>query len=359
MTWVGTNSTNIAVTQGGAADLLWVIKSALIEAGWRLMSFGGGASSNIYQAPNVDGVTSVTDTLTTAASLNVNGAWFRIKEPGTAIEGREYIFQRGDAATKLNVKYSRSSGFTGSNPTYPVSDQYSPTTGGGDGVSLFSTLSDSSVRASESVATTYENGTRVHCVASSTATSDGVWEFFALSTNGTLSTNPPTVIYQSALIPGSYGTYDLDPSFRGIGFINRLFTSLTSDLNVASFWHSYGSDASYVRYARVSQYYAYAGLASSSWPYGAHAQGRHGTSESSIYDNKPSLFPVGYVHAMETTSAVVPRVGKGMPLSMRVFTGAQQLGETFNLESNSPWVVANTNIMGLVLPWTKNIEPVF
>jgi hypothetical protein len=361
MTWLGTNSTNVAVAQGGAADLMWAIKSALLEAGWRLMSFGGGASSGVYQAPNVDGVTAVTDTLTTAASLNVNGAWFRIKEPGSTTAGREYVFQRGDGGTKMNVKYSRASGFTGSHATYAVGEQYSPSTDGGDEVSLFTAISDTGVRASDSLNTTYSSG-RVHCVASGAVSPGGVWEFYALSTNGS---SDPIIIYQAGLLPGTYASNDGDPSYRGVGKpkyfieINRFVQSgadtgagtyITDSRDIVSFWHAYGTaEEVYVDYARLGQYFSAFRCA---W-------GTYNSNLNSIYDDKPALLPGGTVNATTHSATTKTRVVKGFTNEFKTFTGNHALGDTFNLDSESPYVTINTFYIGIAMPWVRNVTPEF
>lgn len=323
------------------------------------MSFGGGASSGVYQAPNVDGVTAVTDTLTTAASLNANGAWFRIKEPGSTAAGREYIFQRGDAATELNIKYSYSSGFTGTHATYTVGEQYSPTTDGGDGVSLFSTLSDSSVRASDGVATALSSG-YVHCVASSTANSAGVWEFYALSTSGTTA---PVVVYQAGLLAGSYPSSDMDPSFRGVSAARGIFSTLLATANSVSFWNGYGTASEgYVRGARVGQYYMRAGGSAGNYAVGYTAAGSIGSSETSVYDDQPALLPGGLVFSNDPSlfSFVNIMAYKGMPANIHTFGCSALLGDTFNLDSDNPKVVINTTYnVGLTFPWVRNITPVF
>ena len=364
MAWVGTNSTNVVNSQGGGADLLWAIKSALLEAGWRLMSFGGGASSGVYQAPNPDGVTAVTDTLTTAASLNVNGAWFRIKEPGSTTAGREYIFQRGDASNKLNIKYSYSSGFTGSHATYAVGEQYAPTTDGGDGVSLFSTLTDSGVRASDSAVAAPTSGAlnsgRVHCVASSTANSAGVWEFYAMATSGTTT---PIVVYQAGLIPGSYSSSDADPSFRGVGDVRAIFSTLVATGNTVSFWNAYGTDSEgYVMGGRVGQYYAYGGV-SGNYAVGYSSAGAVGSAgQSSIYDDQTFLLPGGLVFSNDSSvyTWINIMAHKGMPANIHTFGASAVLGDTFNLDSENPKVVINTAYsIGLTFPWVRNITPVF
>jgi hypothetical protein len=363
MNYVGTSSTNIAVAQGGAADLMWAVKSALLEAGWRLMSFGGGASSGVYQAPNGNGSTAVADGLTTAASLNVNGAWFRIKEPGVTSAGREYVFQRGDAATELNIKYSRASGFTGSNETYPVGEQNAPTTAGGDGVSLFSELTDESVRAEDGVATTLFTG-RVHCIASSTASANGVWEFYALSTSGN---SVPVIIYQAALVVGSHPAEDADPSFRGVGPVSQLVAKNASNANqnVASFWHAYdmGGSQAYVRYARMGQYWNYTGAitadtGTSNRATGRHAYGHINTEELSIYDGKVALYPGGTINGTDESSGKV-RVTKGLVGGFKIFTAQRVIGDTFNLASADPHVAINSTTLGIAMPWVANNTPVF
>jgi hypothetical protein len=71
MAYVG--STNNVVTNG-AGSYLFALKTALIAAGWTVVSSGTGTA----------GVTGAGDLLPTAASFGVAGAWARVREAGAS-----------------------------------------------------------------------------------------------------------------------------------------------------------------------------------------------------------------------------------------------------------------------------------
>jgi hypothetical protein len=355
MAWVGTNSTNVTIGQGGAADLLWAIKSALLEAGWRLMSFGGGASSGVYQAPNVDGSTAVADGLTTAASLNVNGAWFRMKEPGSTTDGRELVFQRGDAATEVVIKYSKQSGFTGSNATYAVGEQYSPTTGGGDGQVVWSAAATSdgvTVLASNGAAGVASSG-YVQVVAADEADANGVWTFYAWSYPSAGSRTGSYLFGIDGLLPGSHHPADADPCC-----LLRLDLASSSN-GVIRYWHGYGrAGGSWESNGRV----CYPGThgSSSGYLYSLSYRRYAKVAPLSPYDSKASLIPVGYsIHTADED----PR-WKGMSANIAKFDTNEVALRVFNASSASPKISllstysATTNPHGLVVPWVSNKEPI-
>lgn len=359
MAWVGTNSTNVSISQGGAADLLWAIKSALLEAGWRLMSYGGGASSGVYQAPNGDGSTAVADGLTTAADLNVNGAWFRMKEPGSTTAGRELIFQRGDAATEVIIKYSKQSGFTGSDATYAVGEQYSPTTGGGDGQVVFgstsATTDDITVRALYGLAGVASSG-YVQVVASDTADANGVWTFYAWSYVSTSSRTGCYLFGIDGLMPGSHHPSDADPCCL-------LRLDLTTSRNGAiRYWHGYGlSGGSWESIGRI----CYPGTHGSSQGLSYSLSYRHYASvfaPLSPYDNKVSTVPVGYSLYVSIASASDSK-WKGMSAGIAKFDTNETTLRVFNTSSDNPKISIladysnSTNPHGLLIPWVPNKEP--
>jgi len=351
MAWVGTSSTNVPILYGGSADLLWSVKSAMLEVGWRLMSFGGGASSGVYQAPNPDGVTPVVDTLTSAESLNVAGAWFRIKEPGSTSAGRELIFQRA-AAASLVVKYSKLSGFTGSNTTYLVGEQYSPTTGvGGDGQVVWGTgTDDTAVRSNNGVAGAATSGF-VQSVARDAADSNGVWPFYVWSYPSAASRTGSFLFGLDGLIPGSHHPDDLDPC-------SLLSISLNSTASgTIKYWHGYGrSGGSWVSTGRL----CFGGLAgsatSNNWFSYSYRLPDYPAGLSS-YDNKVIMVPCGY-----STAEISPK-WKGLSENILVFNTSEINLRVFNSESNNSRISllasysASTNPHAIVAPWTINKEP--
>ena len=364
MAWVGTNSTNVSISQGGAADLLWAIKSALLEAGWRLMSYGGGAGSGTYQAPNGDGATAVADGLTTAASLNVNGAWFRMKEPGSTTAGRELVFQRGDAVKELIIKYSKETGFTGSNATYAVGEQYSPTTGGGDGVvvssSSYTTSDDTTVRSLYGMESCPSSG-YVQVVASNAADGNGVWPFYAWSYTSPTSRTGSYLFSLDGLLVGSHHPLDSDPCCFSVFPLSPSMSS-----GWVAYWHGYGlSGASWLRGAAANgSGMCYPGgtkqQASSFKQFGAHNLSDAGAAESlTDYKTQISLLPVGYSSGANTVGT-----WKGFSPNVVTFGASVSPNHVFNSGSNNPRVsilnsysAAGWMPCGIAVPWVPNKVP--
>lgn len=141
----------------GFASVMFHLKGAMLENGWELMSAGGGAGSGNYTAPNNDG-TPISDFLTTVGSLNVSGAWFRIREPEHTAPSearREFVFMRGSDNNRILIKYSRSSGFTTGG-----AEATCPTTGAsGDGVVVSDSSSADSTATGSGSATLFSNVT--------------------------------------------------------------------------------------------------------------------------------------------------------------------------------------------------------
>lgn len=366
MAWVGTNSTNVSISQGGAADLMWAIKSALLEAGWRLMSYGGGASSGTYQAPNEDGFTAVADGLTTAADLNVNGAWFRIKEPGSTSAGRELVFQRGDAVKELIIKYSKETGFTGSNATYVVGEQYSPTTGGGDGVvvssSSYLTSDDTTVRALWGMVSCVSSG-YVQVVASDEADGNGVWPFYAWSYTSATARTGSYLFSLDGLLVGSHHPMDTDPCCFSV---LQLSTNMSSGW--IAYWHGYGRPgASWLRGAGYNGMgISYpggtkrTGGASSFYQVGFHNLVDAGASETlSDYKTRFSLLPIGYSSGANTVGT-----WKGFSSNVVTFGASVSANHVFNSESNNPRISILSSYSaaaympcGIAVPWVPGKVP--
>lgn len=354
MAWVGTNSTNVTISQGGAADLMWAIKSALLEAGWRLMSYGGGDSSGTYQAPNEDGSTAVADGLTTAASLNVNGAWFRMKEPGSTTAGRELVFQRGDAATEVSIKYSKQSGFTGSSVTYPVGEQYSPTTSDGDGQVIIGNSNDANVvRALNAQAGVASSG-YIQVVAADAADANGVWTFYAWSYPSASSRTGSYLFGIDGLLPGSHHPSDADPCCL-----------LKLDLNDSGngaihYWHGFGRPAGSWENAGRICYPGTYGSSNFGFYYSASYRPYANVfAPVSPYDSKVSTVPIGY--SIYTLSADTK--WKGMSANIAKFDTQEAALRVFNASSDNPKISllssysVDTNPHGLLVPWVSNKEP--
>lgn len=373
MAWVGTNSTNVLISQGGAADLMWAIKSALLEAGWRLMSYGGGANSGTYQAPNEDGATAVADGLSTAASLNVNGAWFRMKEPGSTTAGREVVFQRGDAATEISFKYSKATGFTGSNAAYAVGEQYAPTTGGGDGQVVGMQLSQTATWTDEAAvrALTYglpstPTSGYVQVVASDTADANGVWSFYAWSYSSSSSRTGSYLFAIDGLLPGSHHPSDADPCC-----VLKLSLENTSQPISATgyagihYWHGYGRQNGGWESAG---HLCYPGTHGSNVGFFYSLSYRHFSNAGgsvfaplSPYDGKAAVFPVGY--CIYGFSGAADTKWKGLSANIAKFDTAEANLRVFNSAGDNPKISLlagydkATNAHGLLVPWVPNKVP--
>jgi hypothetical protein len=122
-------------TAPGVCTAIVQLKAGLVSAGWTVMSSGTGVSGTGSGVYNASG-----DSVTTAALMNNQQAWFRIRMPtGT----REWTFQRSTSASSTadyqwRIKICRN-GFTGGSPAAGITP-----TGDSTDTILFGSGTDSS-----------------------------------------------------------------------------------------------------------------------------------------------------------------------------------------------------------------------
>jgi hypothetical protein len=372
MAIIGTNSTNIQIeSTRTVATYLWALKTALLEAGWRLMSCGTGTGGS-YTSPNQDGVTAVADPFTTPNDLNVSGAWIRIKEPGTTTVGREYILQRGDTSSKLNVKYSRATGFTSGSPNANTS----PTTGnGGDGVSMFSTLSDSSTTAAATVTLGLPTTGYVQAVASDIADANGVWAFYVFCSAVGLTDAANLILYQEGLLNGSTHPLDQDPSYRGIGpALRTVYQFGTIDANIVTYWSLYGTANQTYRHSSthdvgINALGSYNNRIQNSVSAGGVNAYPTGPGKSlSIYDGKVDLVPLPIGRTTSPGQTNMTYEFKGISSGIMTYMTAQNNYDVFDVTPTKSYISIRDcadgsatstlqTIHSVAFPWVPGLLP--
>lgn len=336
MAYGGNNSYNRAI-QYGSADYCYVIKEALLWAGWTLMASSKGAGS--YS-------TSV-DQVPTALDWNNSGAWCQLREPANgANPRRQYVFMRGSTATSMIIKYSRQTGFISGGAAAVL-----PTTGvGGDGVvwvagSNIGFGSESSITLpTQGIASSLAAGTGyVSCIASDTPT-NGVFGFWLVAyPYGGSSISG--VMLSEGMSSSSTPVQDADPSVRQ--FANGDWYS--TNTNVAlQFWQAYGtSQALYV----ISSTYWMGYVAIN-----AAGTGNNGMSVPSqtntslnVYDNKINVYPPLVTPAVANGPA--GSTPKGFATGVGLFNNISNLLDTFNLTSAEPRLVVGGRVC---VPWISS-----
>jgi hypothetical protein len=396
MAWVGTNSTNVQVTAVAgttvprSAHVLWAAKSALLEAGWRLMSYGTGTGGT-YVPPNVDGATAVADGLTSPANFISKAAWFRVKEPGSTTAGRELVFQIGEQTYShangdgvLHIKYSRAGGFTLQGGG-TVSATRSPTAPSGEGRVIFlphftartdaNVTTASAINAGSNVIAT-DIGGYVQAVASNTPDSNGVWPFYLWWYQGATSRDGGNA-YQSwlfgidSLMLGSHHPDDADPCcllkvrLSDMAGTSSSGSTAMGPFNV-SYWHGYGRvGAVWVHNGQIQLPGASYTGSGTVWNHLTEGLGSEIVSEAADtltpYDGKVKMLPIGYAQAV--TTGVTSSRWKGMSSNMMVFNTVEPALRVFNASSDNPRIsllashTNSDNPMGLVVPWVPNKVP--
>lgn len=351
MAYVG--SANVVVSNG-AGTYLHTLKSALVLAGWTVVSSGTGTA----------GTTGAGDLLPTAASFGVANAWARLQEP-TVLGGigpREYILQNGPAnnGTTAIIKYSRATGFgTGGTATL------APTTGGGDGQVLIGAYG--STDASPTAALLANATGFVAAVASDTA-SPGIYGGYAWYLLGWAAggANLISVLTESVTV-GSTSSLDQDPMWRygtgagtpvnpTPGFIGGAWYS--NQIIGISYWQAYGIPAAPPTYIRGAQ----AGFATVNQP-GSTTYVRTTSNFISVspYDGREPMYPliVGQV-GVPTGYAIPASIPKGYTTGIATYATTHNLLDTFNLATADPKIAIANNTspqVNLAMPWLTNIVP--
>jgi hypothetical protein len=336
-----------------AATYIYAITQALKTANWRVMAWGGGATTGGYAAYNPSGVDDTAfDSVADWTSLN---AWKVMKEPSPGT--REFVFLVGNvtagSANSGIVKYSRASTFAFGSP----SAIQCPTTGGGDGVVLLGNSTDA-LTVSNTQATPIiggNAGTRyIQAVASDTAV-NGVYGFWTWSYPAGGTNLGSTVLLQEPMAQGSTSSLDADPSAQFVmNSVNAISTLLGTTGSFWGFWDQYGT-ASATRYnnQQSSGYVAQnasSGALTQVFPFGAGAP-------VAAYGGVP-LYP-GLVGG-SFPSKLYP---KGFTTGTLFVPTTQNFLDTFNLASADPRVIiqvtpSTTIPLQAAVPWVSGVVPV-
>ena len=187
----------------GTATCLYYLKETLKSAGWKVLSSSNGTTLTGYT-----GGTSGPDSITSVGVMNSASAWFRITDPSDA---KEFVMMRGSAISGV-MKYSKASKFaSGGNATTL------PTTGGGDGIPLVSTLTTDSGTTTVAQALTFITApsnpaaARLHFLAD-TVPNNGTYAWYVICQQSITNTNISFLSHE-AIQSGSCSPLDNDQSW--------------------------------------------------------------------------------------------------------------------------------------------------
>lgn len=350
------------VVSNGAGTYLYVLKEALIAAGWELVSNSSGTA---IPSP------ATTDVLTSAALFGAANAWARLREPVFAgqFARREYVLQNGTLnGTTALIKYSRATGFnTGG------TGSVAPTTGvGGDGVLVVgNTVSNTDT--TPGTFPTLANATGFVAAIASDTPSPGTyggysWYLLGYTAGGA---NVITCLTE-AVAPGSTSSLDQDPMWRlGSGSTFSPVAPTTpspSSLGGAyfsnawtghSYWQAYGlASPSYIRAAQL-------GLPISITPTIAASKTvayMAGFASVSPYDGREPMYPLllGQAGVPSSVPSVPQSIPKGYTTGVVLFSATHNLLDTFNLNTSDPKIaiaLTANSLQSVAMPWLTNIVP--
>lgn len=338
MAYVGT--VNYPVTTAtGAAEILHVIKSALLAAGWELLASSNGTTYTAGASP--DRVPDVT-------AWNNASAWCRLREPG-GVGGREYCFMRGSSTISAIWKYSRATGFVGGSPNATTM----PTTGaGGDGVVWLASSNTGFGNESLVTTTAYSQSIigasptgYVSCVASNTAVNGvyGWWYMHWLAGTGAVQEMACTEGVQVNTTPSS----DADPSWRSFGGSATPWVG-----GPVSYWQVYDFTAP------ISPNRSYI---INTGGFGFWSGINSGGAGTSVITPRTNIGFGPYGSAVQTYPVMVGSTAaypKGLATGFCCYSVTLNNLDTLNLTTAEPRVVMN-GTYGLALPWVPNVLPIF
>jgi hypothetical protein len=353
--------------QNNASRYLYTVTEALKLAGWRVMAWGGGASTTAYAAYNPSGVDDNVLTSETAwSSGGQGGAWKVLKEPSPGT--REFCFFRGTAFTSPAlvqgfIKYSRATGFVSSGAT-PAGPSVAPTTGtGGDGQVIVGTGTDATTITLSNVGNVCEGNApagTLQVVASNTPI-NGVWGFWAF-----LYPNAETISTAFFLEPmavGSCSSADPDPCaiYYQTDTTRQAVGSYTYNTGGWKCWFNYGNPAGYFYTAAACGYMASNLLTSS--PSVCFMPSL--SASQNPYDGTIPMYPFMITGGRVGISPGVTAgnfVPKGLTACATVFGVSQTVGDTFNLSTSEPRIAVLcaptvTSPFQLAVPWIPNQVP--
>jgi hypothetical protein len=355
MAYFGTGN-NLISGGNGAGTALYVLKEALLAAGWELVLNSTGASGFTPTSA---------DQLTTPALFGAANAWSRLREPAIPVlfARREYVLQNGTAnGTTGIIKYSRATGFT----TPGANGSIAPTTGGGDGQVLVGTGTDAAP-----VAALLANSTGYVAAVASDTPSAGTYGGYAWYLLG--YTVAPVanvrVVLTEPVAPGSTSSLDQDPTWRfgtGAGATVNSFQLTPSWMGGAwytnqilgiQYWQAYGIPAAPPSYIRGGQC-AFTALRTptlNTWTYQTA-----NFVQASPYDGREPMYPLLVGQASVSSSGIPAAIPKGYTTGLATFAATHNLLDTFNLNTADPKIAVYLTADGLVslaLPWLTNIVP--
>jgi hypothetical protein len=359
MSYVGSGNN---VVSNGAGTYLFVLKSALLAAGWELVSNSSGTA---IPAP------ANTDVLTSAALFGAANAWARLREPTFPgqFARREYILQNGTQnGTTALIKYSRATGFnTGG------SGAVAPTTGtGGDGVLLVGNTV-SGTDASPGTATGFANASGFVAAVADNTPSPGTYGGFSWYLLGyTAGAANIITCFTEAVAPGSTSSLDQDPMWRlGSGSTFGPVTPTTpspSSLGGAyfanawtghSYWQAYGlTSPSYIRAGQLGLPICIAPTTAASKTIAYTA----GFASVSPYDGREPMYPLllGQAGVPSSSPSVPQSIPKGYTTGLVLFGATHNLLDTFNLNTADPKVaiaLTANSLQSVAMPWLTNVVP--
>jgi len=335
MAYVGL--TNVTIAQGGAADFLYATYAALTSASWVTLGSGTGAAG---------GYSSSGSLITSAATLNSNGAWVRMREPG-GVGAREYIFMRGAAGANAVIKYSRSDGFVSGSPGAATA----PHTGtSGDGKVIVGTGTDITAVIPASGSAVCGATGYVQAVASNTATNGtyGFWTFQYAAGTGTFG----GILLTEGISPGSTPASDADPSWRLAVASSTWWSNASPGV---SWWQGYNlAGETYITAGNLG----FPGSSANTMTTAVTTMSPTANTPFGVdpYDAKVSFFPF-YIGK----SATYP---KGFSSGISFGLTSQNNLDVFNIATSEPRIAVNSVNNGslpmplIVVPWVPNIIPV-
>lgn len=208
------NAYQYQITSGSEA--MYNLKQALSSSGWKV----SGSSNAVVFSANAD-------ILVSGAMLETSGAWFTVVAPD---DTRQWSFQRGTNNQTWTILRSKA-GMSGSvAATTPPSDGQAANLA--NGVTIFQTAAPFTWLVSTISSSTVDQ------ISSS---------FYAFSVSGS-SNVVPTVIYDEALLTGSYNSLDQDPFVSFTGYRAAGFTIAEGSVQFdSSIYNALGANRSFKR----------------------------------------------------------------------------------------------------------------
>jgi hypothetical protein len=347
MAYVGIVNTPIT---NNSARYLFTITQALKDAGWRVMAWGGGATTGGYGPYTSTPYAS--DPLATEGAWVSQNAWKVMKEPSPGT--REFCFLRGSTATGGIIKYSRASTFAFSGAT-PASAIVAPTTGtGGDGQVIVGSGNDATAINSAFQGTLLDSNAAILQVVASNTPINGVYGFWAFMYPN--ATALSTAFLLEPMAVGSASSADPDPCaiYTQVDSTRQIVGSYTYATGGWKCWYAYGQGQAYFYTAAACGYMAVNTLTTG----GTTCYMPSFAGSQSPYDGTVPMYPFMLSGGVGQGNFCP----KGLTASSVLFGVTQTVGDTFNLSGAEPRIVALTasaasSPFQIAFPWIPNQIP--